>query len=220
MARDRTVISKASEFFLEPGGAGHREIVEQRSRFLGDAWYASTEADARQIIRELTQHTPDANHHCWAYRVGYPVVREYWSDDGEPSGSAGKPILGAMVRIDVTNCVVVITRYFGGIKLGVRGLIETYGRAASVVLEAMPLVRRRLERRGEVVLGYDLHAYFVRRLKDLGVREEEGGLRASFAERVTLVFSVPRNEVPAVEALCEEYRGRGSVDRWRWMEEK
>ncbi len=215
MAQDR-IGSSLSGTFLEPAGPGHWELVEKRSRFFGDVRIVFSEEEARNALRELAQETPDANHHCWAYRMGYPRIREYWSDDGEPSGSAGKPIFGALLRAEVTNCLVVVTRYFGGIKLGVRGLIEAYGQVAKSALAATPLVARRLERRGTVVLGYDLHHVFCRRLQEMGVPEDR--LSSRFDERVTVRFSVPLEDVPAVESFCQEFSRRGGVDRWQWDE--
>ncbi len=215
MAQERRVTDPPGDF-LEPARGGRWELVEKRSRFIGDLRGASSEEGARNILRTLAQETPEAHHHCWAYRVGFPQIREYWSDDGEPSGSAGKPILGALRRAEVTNALLVVTRYFGGIKLGVRGLIDAYGQTATGVLAATPLAWRRQERKGKVVLRYDLHQAFCRRLQDLGVREE--GLVSTFGESVTVRFAVPLAGVKAVEGFCQEFSRRGGVESWQWEE--
>ena len=105
------------------------------SRFIADAAPAKSEEEARAFLEVVRSKYHDARHHCWAYRVG--PRGEAWrsSDDGEPSGSAGVPILKQLEGHDVTDLVVVVTRYFGGTKLGVGGLVRAYGSAAKEALE-------------------------------------------------------------------------------------
>ncbi len=117
----------------------HAELEVKKSRFIARASSARTPEDAMAFIRRV--HDPRATHNCWAYRIG-PSARV--SDDGEPSGTAGRPILGALETRGIDRAVVVVTRYFGGIKLGAGGLARAYGAAASLCLgeEALcPLVR-------------------------------------------------------------------------------
>lgn len=117
-------------------GPAEVELKFERSLFIGCAKEVTNEEEARYFIALRQRLHRQATHHCFAYRIGLPP-REvlYYSDAGEPSGTAGRPILGAILSLDLTNVAVVVTRYFGGKKLGVRGLIEAYGQAARQVLE-------------------------------------------------------------------------------------
>lgn len=118
-------------------GRASVEIRVERSVFIGHAAPAPDEETARQFVAEIRELHRQATHNPFAYVVdqsGRPVT--YYHDHGEPGGTAGKPILGAISRLELTDAAVVVTRYFGGKKLGVRGLIEAYGGAASRALEA------------------------------------------------------------------------------------
>ncbi|HXL03650.1 MAG: YigZ family protein [Firmicutes bacterium] len=108
----------------------------QRSVFIGHASPAADEEEAKQFIAYVREEHAEATHNCYAYRVGLcenPLT--YYNDHGEPSGTAGRPILSAILKADVTNTVVVVTRYYGGRKLGVRGLIDAYHTTAAITLE-------------------------------------------------------------------------------------
>ncbi|MBO8126810.1 MAG: YigZ family protein [Firmicutes bacterium] len=112
------------------------EIKIEKSIFIGHTQEVETSAEAQEFIAKIRAEHNQATHNCYAYRVGWGKTEEvHFHDHGEPSGTAGKPILGAIQRLDLTNTVVVVTRYFGGKKLGVRGLIEAYGETATKVLE-------------------------------------------------------------------------------------
>ena len=131
--------------YLIPSGAGEAELIEKRSRFLGHVRPAETEDEARAFIAEMKKKYYDARHNCWCYRVrGGP---ERYSDDGEPQGSAGLPMLEVFRREDVTNAVCVVTRYFGGVLLGTGGLLRAYTQSAKDALDAagISVVRRWLE---------------------------------------------------------------------------
>lgn len=122
------------------------ELKIEKSVFLGFAAPTADIAAAQGLVATLRQAHREASHVCFAYRIGDgPNALTYFTDHGEPSGTAGKPILGAILRQDLTDVTVVVVRYFGGKKLGVRGLIEAYGSTATEVLAAAGLaVRRRL----------------------------------------------------------------------------
>lgn len=132
-----------SDAFLEPAREASVEKKIQKSRFIASVRRCQSEEEARDRLKEIQNEHRQASHNCWAYRIGPEPADEYSSDDGEPSGTAGKPILGAILRADVTNTLLVVTRYFGGIKLGVRGLIEAYASSASDALEAAGRVKKR-----------------------------------------------------------------------------
>lgn len=108
----------------------------ERSLFIGDTYSVTSSEEAQAFIAQIKEEHPKANHHCFAYRIGLgedPLT--YYSDQGEPSGTAGRPILNALLRENLTNTIVVVTRYFGGKKLGIRGLIDAYHSTALQTLE-------------------------------------------------------------------------------------
>ncbi|BER91273.1 IMPACT family protein [Atrimonas thermophila] len=106
----------------------------ERSRFIAKSFRVTSPQEARKVLKEMVREFPDATHHCFAWRIGAEKVEEFASDAGEPPGSAGRPILGAIKKYQLTNTMVVVVRYFGGKKLGVKGLIKAYGEAAQLVL--------------------------------------------------------------------------------------
>ncbi len=110
------------------------EIKIKRSRFIGTVRYLTSVESAREFIDSVSGEFYDATHNCWAYRIGLGQVFKY-NDDGEPSGTAGKPILDAIDRYDLVDTCVVVTRYYGGIKLGTGGLSRAYRDTALAVVE-------------------------------------------------------------------------------------
>jgi len=206
-------VAEAEDRFLEPGVEAEVEMTEKRSRFIGTVRLAHTVPAAREAIRAVSVSRGDANHHCWAYRVGLPPC-EYYSDAGEPSGTAGKPILGAIQRAGTTNTVVVVTRYFGGIKLGVRGLIEAYGATARKALEAAGSIMRVATRTASVQVPYEEQGNLKFFLKDLGVDVE--ALICHYGERVIMEVPVPLSMEDPAKALFESLLARGQVLRWEW----
>lgn len=115
---------------------GESKIVEKMSRFLGFARHAGDADEARAIIKEIANTYHDARHVCWAYMVGTRQRQWQCNDNGEPSGTAGKPILGQLQSFGLTDSVVAVVRYFGGIKLGTGGLTAAYRTAAREAIEA------------------------------------------------------------------------------------
>ena len=126
-----------------PTGPGEAELVERRSRFIGQVWRVTSEEEARARIEEVRKRHYDARHHCWCYRLREGGAERY-SDDGEPQGTAGQPMLNVFQREEVTDVVCVVTRYFGGILLGAGGLVRAYSRSAKDALDAagVSVVRR------------------------------------------------------------------------------
>ncbi len=118
---------------------------ERSSKFLSYAYPVENEEQIREALDELRKRYFDATHHCYAWRLGPEGESFRANDDGEPSGTAGKPILGQMLSQGVTNCLVVVVRYFGGTKLGVPGLIAAYKEATQEVLAASQIVERTVD---------------------------------------------------------------------------
>lgn len=117
-------------------GFGEVETEVRKSRFIGWAAPAPTEAEAQALIQRARDRYPDATHHCYAYHAGIAGSVVRFHDDGEPAGTAGRPILEVLERRAVRNAVVVVTRYFGGTMLGAAGLVRAYAEGASLALDA------------------------------------------------------------------------------------
>lgn len=126
--------------------AGEHEIVIEKSRFIAHIERATTEEEAQAFIQEIKKKHWNATHNCSAYLIGELNQIQKANDDGEPSGTAGVPMLEVLKKRDLKDTVVVVTRYFGGIKLGAGGLIRAYGKAVSEGLNAIGIVERRLMR--------------------------------------------------------------------------
>ena len=124
-----------TEYYI-PTGPSETEFVEKRSRFIGHVWRVEGEEEARARIEEMKKRYYDARHNCWCYLLQEGGVVRY-SDDGEPQGTAGQPMLNVFQREGVVNVVCVVTRYFGGILLGAGGLVRAYTQSAKDALDAV-----------------------------------------------------------------------------------
>ena len=129
--------------YLEPAGPVEVREKIQRSLFIARLEPCRSGSEARDFLSRVRAECHDATHNCWAYVLATEdLTEENSSDDGEPSGTAGRPILGALKRSGLSNAMIIVTRYFGGVKLGVRGLIEAYGGVAARAVEAADTVER------------------------------------------------------------------------------
>lgn len=131
------------------------EITINKSRFIGDAFHVATEEDALKAIQSIEEKYPDATHHCYAYHVGIDSIIKRFNDDGEPGGTAGMPIFQVIEQREIKNVLVVVTRYFGGIKLGAGGLVRAYSTAAAKVLDRAGVVWMELCDKGVLTIEYD-----------------------------------------------------------------
>jgi uncharacterized YigZ family protein len=120
--------------YLVPTAFGEDEFIEKKSRFIGRIWPVETEEAALEKIQEMKKKHYDATHNCWAYIIKDGAVR--FSDDGEPGGTAGMPMLQVLQREGLHNVVCVVTRYFGGILLGAGGLVRAYTKGAKIAVDA------------------------------------------------------------------------------------
>lgn len=142
--------------YLTVNGEGFEEIVIQKSRFIGYVKRVETEEEAKAFVQEIKKKHSNATHNCSAYMVGEHDQIQKAHDDGEPSGTAGVPILDVLKKKGLKDTAVVVTRYFGGIKLGAGGLIRAYSGATSQALETTGIVRRQLMRTMKVTADYTL----------------------------------------------------------------
>ncbi|MBR3932051.1 MAG: YigZ family protein, partial [Tidjanibacter sp.] len=127
-------------------GQSEAAIRERSSKFLALAYHVTTAEQVKEIMDGLRKKFYDATHHCYAYRLGPKGEDFRANDDGEPSGTAGKPILGQLLSREITDCLVVVVRWFGGTKLGVPGLIEAYKESTAAVLDVCRVEERTVDR--------------------------------------------------------------------------
>ena len=134
-----------SEFYYTIEKSGTAEFKDRGSKFIAYAFPVDTVEIFKLRLEEIKKEHPKATHHCFAYRIGTDKNTFRASDDGEPSGTAGKPILGQIDSNQLTNILIVVVRYFGGTQLGVPGLINAYKTSASLVLQVIPAVQKSVE---------------------------------------------------------------------------
>ena len=156
----------------------HSICVEQevkRSRFISDIAQAESKANALAFIAQIKQREPDASHHCWAYIAGHPIesIERGCSDDGEPQGTAGKPMLNVLQHKNIGEIVVVISRYFGGIKLGAGGLVRAYSSSVQQAVDALPLSQRIITNRAVVHIPFALESNIRHLLETSGITIRE-----------------------------------------------
>jgi len=132
------------------------EIIINKSRFIGRAFQIRDEKDALEKIQNIRDRYPDATHHCYAYVTGESSNIQRFNDDGEPNGTAGMPILQVIQQQQIENVLVVVTRYFGGIKLGAGGLVRAYSRAASEAISKAGKYKMILCYKGTIKIDYSL----------------------------------------------------------------
>ena len=167
------------------------------SRFIALAFPVETEDQVREIVASLRKEYHDARHHCYAYRLGYRGDRFRANDDGEPSGSAGRPILGQIDSMGLSDVLVVVVRYFGGITLGIPGLIRAYRTSTADALGRAEIVEKVAGKRFRLTFDYLSMNGVMKVLKDLGLSPagQDFGLQCSLEVRVRL-------------ALEEDFRSR------------
>ncbi len=141
------------------------EIKEKSSRFIAFAFLVTSDEQAKKQLADLKKEHHAAAHHCWAYVLEADASLQKSSDDREPSGTAGKPILRAILSAGLTNVLIVVVRYFGGKLLGVPGLIAAYGKAADTVLLNAPKKQKQVRHIYEVLMPYEHQHQLIRLLK-------------------------------------------------------
>lgn len=186
------------------------EQVIDRSRFICTVERVQSVEEAQAFIKAMNAEFPDATHNCWAYVVGAPgsTDRIGMSDDGEPHGTAGRPMLTVLQHCGVGEIAAVVTRYYGGTKLGTGGLVKAYGGAVQEALVALPTILR-VE---TVVATFDVGYAHIGAVQQLLPTLEAEVLSQDFAEQATFTVKLPRSEVPALAAAVGNLtRGAGDL---------
>ena len=172
----------------------------KKSSFIGIAQHAANRDEAMRFLADVKQAYPDARHHCWAYLFGSPAMPTgiAMADDGEPSGTAGKPILNVLQHNQVGDVMLVVVRYFGGIKLGAGGLVRAYSASAQLTLESLPVVEQVVMEQLQVRSDFK-HEQYLRHF----IERHHGQLIAtSYSHEVTLALALPAAAVAPLHALA------------------
>lgn len=173
------------------------------SKFLVYAYPVETEAEIKEHLDALRKRWFDATHHCYAWRLGAHGERFRANDDGEPSSTAGKPILGQLLSADITNCLVVVVRYFGGTKLGVPGLIAAYKESTAEVLSLCEVVERTVDVTIRVSFSYIAMNDVMRIVKELQPRVVE----QQFDNLCTMTLSIRESDAEQLIGRLEKVEG-------------
>ena len=172
------------------------EIVEKKSKFIGNVFYVESKEEAEKIIKEQKKKYHDARHNCWAYRVlDDNNVVEKSSDDGEPSGTAGAPMLNILSKENIVNTLVIVTRYFGGILLGTGGLFKAYSESTKLALEQAKITKIEEGYIHKIEINYsdlDSFKYYLKNNEIKLVKEE-------YFENVVLYTFMPKNKTQCFE---------------------
>ena len=165
--------------------------MDRGSKFHSYAMPVSSEAEVAEALQKLKKLHPKARHFCSALRLFPDASLERSNDDGEPSGSAGKPILGQIIKYNLTNTLIVVVRYFGGTKLGVPGLIEAYKTSAANAIELNQILEKKLYGTITMEISYQQHPALLNHLKqsDIPVLQE------SFADRAEITIALPKSSM-------------------------
>lgn len=183
-----------SESYKTVKALAHDELVEKRSRFIGYAKPVTTEAEAVDFINKIKKEHWDARHNVYAYSLREGQVKRY-SDDGEPSGTAGVPVLDVIQKNGITDVVVVVTRYFGGVLLGTGGLVRAYSAAAKIGLEAAGIVTMTLCSECEIACTYNQYGKLNTLIMNMGGVVDN----CDFADNVVLSFHIPSDSISALD---------------------
>lgn len=202
MKKDKQPSPPEAEISVTLGKEASAEFEEKRSVFIGHAKPVETEEEALAFIKAKKAEFSDARHNVWAYRLrGDVVVR--CSDDGEPQGSAGVPVLDALRKSGVSDAVIVVTRYFGGILLGAGGLVRAYSHTAHLAIEAAGIVTYERYSDLSFTCSYSDYQRYQAELPKYGARIDD----ASFSDTVGVRFSIKSEDVEAVCLRIREMSG-------------
>ena len=203
-------MSNPSPRYPIPAQRFRTETEVERSRFITTVQEVSSPQEAQAFVAELKAEFPDANHNCWTYLVGPPGSSDRigLSDDGEPHGVAGKPMLTALQHSGLGDTAVVVTRYFGGIKLGKGGMVKAYTAAVQTALEKLPRTQRIAWAYLSICFDYNLLTILQRRLADFEAEE----LESNYADKVTLNIRLPQEQQVAFEKMFSDLTaGQGEL---------
>ncbi|MFI3175789.1 MAG: YigZ family protein [Bacillota bacterium] len=193
---------------------GTHEIIEKKSRFIASFFPVKTEEEAREYIDMVKKEHRTANHNVFAYRIGERDELQRMSDDGEPQGTAGMPMLSVLQGLELKNVLVVVTRYFGGTLLGTGGLVRAYGGAVKEGLEALGFVTLQRYQKYMLHIAYSDHGKVQYEL----LQKNHTIYDTIYGEGVELVVYVRSAEVESFEKLMIDlFRGEAVFSKEEWV---
>ena len=201
-------MSQAKDSYLTISGPAEAIYKERSSKFLTYAYPVETEEEIKELLDALRKQYYDATHHCYAYRLGPQGEQFRANDDGEPSGTAGKPILGQLLSAKVTNCLVVVVRYFGGTKLGVSGLIQAYKESTAEVLAVSNIIEKTVDKIITIDFSYISMNGVMRVIKEMNPHIEE----QVFDNLCTMKLRIRESETDQLIAKLLKIEGVSLID--------
>jgi uncharacterized YigZ family protein len=194
--------------YLSISNSSEAIYKEKSSRFIALAFPVSDEKDIKELLKKIKNKYHDANHFCYAYRLGYDGKIMHTGDGGEPSGTAGKPILGQLLSKNLTNILIVVIRYFGGIKLGINGLINAYRQSTAEVLNKSVIVEKFIEETYTISFKAENINNVMKLLKDFDAEIIEN----KYTDRCSIKFSIRMSQKEKLISMLSALNSRGIID--------
>jgi len=169
---------------------------EKGSKFIAYAFPVHTENDIKARIDEVKKTEPSASHYCYAYILNHDMSLQRTNDDGEPSSSAGKPILGQIISNKITNILIIVVRYFGGVKLGIPGLIRSYKNAAQNSILEGAIITKKLKEYYQLNFQYTSMNNVMRIIKEFNLEI----VKTDFQLECKLIFAVPKSKANTIKS--------------------
>lgn len=192
-----------SDSFLTIAAPAEAIYKEKSSKFLAYAYPVRSEEEIRELLEALYKRYYDATHHCYAWRLGPHGEQFRSNDDGEPSGTAGKPILGQLLSNSLTNCLIVVVRYFGGTKLGVSGLISAYKESAAEVIGEAEIIEQTVDKYFTIEFPYLVMNDVMRIIKE----EQPNILSQEFDNLCTMRLSIRESRAEGILGKLRKVEG-------------
>lgn len=176
---------------------------DKGSKFIAHAFPVQSESEVKSVLNDLKKKYYDARHHCYAYKIGLEEDAYRMNDDGEPSGTAGKPIYGQILSCELSDVLIVVVRYFGGVLLGTSGLINAYKNAALDSIKNADITERVIKKNLNVVFQYEHMSVVMRIIKDEGLKV----LEQDFRESCSLILNVRLNDYERISNRFKDVYG-------------
>ncbi|HRY32209.1 MAG TPA: YigZ family protein [Bacteroidales bacterium] len=197
-------MSEQTDTYYTVAGSSMATYRDKASRFIGLVEPVLTEEAVKTILKSLKKTYYDANHHCYAYRLGWDYSLYRMNDDGEPSGTAGRPIFGQIQSFNLTNVLVVVVRYFGGTKLGASGLINAYRTVTRDALQQAGQSEKTVHEHHRLDFAYDRMNEVMKIIKEKNLQI----LSTDFMEKCSLVYGIRRQ---LAAAMVEEWQKKPGI---------
>lgn len=189
---------------------GEDSFEEKKSEFIGYAKRVETEEEAKEFVNEIKSMHKQARHNCWAYVIGENYGIQRYSDDGEPQGTAGIPILEVMKKQEITDCCVVVTRYFGGVLLGAGGLTRAYTKGASIAVKAGGVVEKVKGSKVSISIDYD----FIGKIQYLCGQNNWHIEDSEYTDKVVVHIFAENSIIETIEKeVTEATNGKAAIEK-------